>query len=99
MARSRPARTGGRCAGPGGRGKVIDMKALTMGIIGAVLCFCSIARGAEKNPDVTFHAGPNPLAKDAVTTDWPCVLGPSHNEVSAETHILGQFPSSGPKLV
>src|SRR4051794_35416071 len=55
--------------------------------------------GAEKNPDVTFHTPPAPLSKDATTSDWPWVLGPTHNEVSNETHILGQFPPTGPKLV
>jgi outer membrane protein assembly factor BamB len=49
--------------------------------------------------EAKYHADPAPLVRGAVTTDWPCLLGPDHNETSRETHILGQFPKSGPKLV
>jgi outer membrane protein assembly factor BamB len=49
--------------------------------------------------EAKYHADPSPLSKDAITSDWPCLLGPDHNETSRETHILGQFPQSGPKLV
>src|SRR6476660_9681288 len=68
-------------------------------IVGLLVCGVGGARGTEKNPDVTFHVAPAPLSKEAVTTEWPCVLGPSHNETSAETHILGKFSPSGPKVV
>jgi outer membrane protein assembly factor BamB len=47
----------------------------------------------------TFHAPPKPLAPGAVTSDWPCLLGPTHNEVCTETHLLHEFPAGGPKLV
>lgn len=53
----------------------------------------------EPNPDVTFHSPPAPLAGDAVTSDWPCLLGPTHNEVSPETRLIREFPKDGPKLV
>lgn len=49
--------------------------------------------------DVTFHAAPKPLPLGAVTQDWPCFLGPTHNMVSGETHLLKTFPPGGPKLV
>ena len=68
-------------------------------VVGFIVGGAGGAFGAEKNPNATFHVAPAPLSKDAVTTEWPCVLGPSHNETSAETHILGKFPASGPKLV
>jgi outer membrane protein assembly factor BamB len=35
---------------------------------------------------------PKPLAKDAVTSDWPSFLGPSHNGVSPETKLSRKFP-------
>jgi outer membrane protein assembly factor BamB len=35
---------------------------------------------------------PKPLAKDAVTSDWPSFLGPSHNAVSAETKLSRKLP-------
>src|SRR4051812_8469144 len=59
----------------------------------------SPAASPPKNPDATFHAAPKPLAKGAITQDWPCFLGPSHNLVSAETKLLKQFPKDGLKLV
>ena len=37
------------------------------------------------------HAKPKPLAKDAVTHDWPSFLGPSHNGVSTETRLSPRF--------
>lgn len=35
---------------------------------------------------------PRPLAKDAVTHDWPAFLGPTHNAVSTETRLSRQLP-------
>ena len=35
---------------------------------------------------------PKPLAKDAVTGDWPSFLGPTHNGVSAETKLSRNLP-------
>jgi len=51
------------------------------------------------HPALTFHAAPRPLPPAAVTQDWPCFLGLSHNAVSAETHLLADFPAAGPPLV
>src|SRR5579885_2550066 len=67
-----------------------------------LICLCVAAQPApagQRNPDVTFHSPPSPLAHSAVTTDWPCLLGPMHNEVSPETHLIDEFPKTGPKLV
>ena len=55
----------------------------------------AVARQAEPR----FHSAPNPLAAGAVTSDWPCLLGPNHNETSPEKHLLQRFPTEGPKLV
>jgi outer membrane protein assembly factor BamB len=38
------------------------------------------------------YGKPKPLAKDAVTTDWPAFLGPSHNAVSRETKLTRALP-------
>lgn len=57
------------------------------------------APAAQKNADTTFHAAPKPLDKSAVTEDWPCFLGPRHNEFSGETKLLQKFPPGGPALV
>jgi len=54
---------------------------------------------AQHNPDATYHAMPAALSKGAVASDWPCLLGPTHNEVSPETHLIKTFPKNGPKLV
>jgi outer membrane protein assembly factor BamB len=35
---------------------------------------------------------PGPLATDAVTSDWPYFLGPTHNAVSPETHLSRVLP-------
>ena len=35
---------------------------------------------------------PRPLARDAVTHDWPALLGPTHNAVSTETRLSRQLP-------
>jgi outer membrane protein assembly factor BamB len=67
--------------------------------IGIVILAWNAAGGAEKNPDVTFHSAPAPLVKDAITSDWPCVLGPTHNEVSPETRLIRTFPPAGPKVI
>ena len=36
--------------------------------------------------------GPKPLAKDAVVSDWPSFLGPSHNGFSPETRLSRKLP-------
>ena len=48
---------------------------------------------------VTVHALPKPLSSDAVTHDWTSFLGPTHNGVSTETHLLKQWPKEGPTLL
>lgn len=48
---------------------------------------------------LTFHAKPNPLSKEARTSDWPRVLGPNDDATSPETHLLHIFPKAGPTLV
>lgn len=51
------------------------------------------------NPLVTFHQAPKPLAEKAESGDWPAFLGPQHNSISKETHILQAFDNDGPALV
>lgn len=45
-----------------------------------------------------FHQAPKPLSKEAKTSDWPRVLGPSDNVTSPETHLLHEWPKGGPTL-
>ena len=62
----------------------------------------ALARADSPAPDdstAIFHAAPAPLPPGAITSDWPCLLGPTHNEVSPETHLLKQFPATGPAVV
>ena len=65
----------------------------------AVASTAGTAPAARPNADVTFHTAPRPLAKDAVTTDWPSFLGPTHNMFSAETKLRRDFPADGLKPV
>ena len=53
---------------------------------------------AEKE-NAIVHAAPKQLAQDAVNCDFPCLLGPTHNSVSPETHLLKTFPPGGPTLL
>ncbi|MBC8166136.1 MAG: PQQ-like beta-propeller repeat protein, partial [Bryobacteraceae bacterium] len=64
-----------------------------------VLALVCLALAAEPNPDVRFYVKPKPLAKGAVTQDWPSFLGPTHNGVSGETRLLQKWPAGGPTLV
>ena len=59
----------------------------------------SIVLAADPIPQATYHSAPAPLAPGAITSDWPCLLGPNHNQTSTETHLLKQLPPGGPKLV
>jgi outer membrane protein assembly factor BamB len=54
---------------------------------------------AKEHDDLKFHQAPKSLATGAATQDWPGFLGPTHNAVSAETHLLDKLPPSGPPLV
>lgn len=47
----------------------------------------------------TFHARATPLAKDAVTGDWPRFNGPNDDAKSSETKITSKWPESGPRLL
>jgi outer membrane protein assembly factor BamB len=55
--------------------------------------------GRKANADVTRGRKPGPIAKGAVTEDWPSFLGIRHNGTSAETRIRKNFPPAGPPLV
>ncbi|MDB6116889.1 MAG: PQQ-like protein [Verrucomicrobiaceae bacterium] len=46
-----------------------------------------------------FAAPPKALAADAKTSDWPRFLGPAEDGVSPETHLLHDWPESGPAKV
>jgi len=48
---------------------------------------------------VKVHASPKPLSSAAGTQDWNAFLGPSHNGVSTETHLIKRWGAHGPPLV
>ncbi len=54
---------------------------------------------AATQPELTFHAPPKPLHPEAVTEDWSDFLGPTHNAISHETHLLKSFDEGRPNLV
>lgn len=57
------------------------------------------AAKTRPHPGVTFHTAPAPQPSGAVTQDWPAFLGPRGEPVSAETRLLTEFGSEGPRLV
>lgn len=73
----------------------------------SLICFVSAwllraacAADAPQSFDrLTFHSPPKPLAKNAVTSDWPRVLGPNHDATSPEKPLLKTWPKDGPKKV
>lgn len=49
--------------------------------------------------ELTFHKAPKPLNSSAKTNDWKDFLGPTHNAISRETHLLESFGKDGPEIV
>jgi len=50
-------------------------------------------------PELTFYTPPKPLSPEAVTEDWMDFIGPTHNAISRETHLVQSFGDTGPSLV
>ncbi|MEE2886339.1 MAG: PQQ-binding-like beta-propeller repeat protein [Planctomycetota bacterium] len=50
-------------------------------------------------PGLRFAKPPKKLHAEAVTEDWPGFLGPRRNCHSGETHLLKNWPVSGPAVV
>jgi outer membrane protein assembly factor BamB len=46
----------------------------------------------ETPSEARVRRAPKPLARDAVTSDWPSFLGPTHNAVSSETKLSRTLP-------
>lgn len=69
--------------------------------LAALLCLIGPLHAQEAAPfdRLTFHAAPRPLTKDAMTADWPRVLGPRDDCSSPETRLLKAWPQSGPRPV
>lgn len=67
----------------------------------ALLVSASLADAGEPTgyPELAVHAKPKPLAADAITEDWPGLLGPRRDGTSRETKLLKTFPPGGPELV
>src|SRR5580765_334897 len=51
----------------------------------------ALAAGVTRG-QTRVHRKPKPLAKGAVTQDWPAFLGPSHNATSTETKLSRMLP-------
>jgi outer membrane protein assembly factor BamB len=47
---------------------------------------------AGASAQTRVHAKPKPLSKEAVTEEWPSLLGPAHNAVSTETRLSRALP-------
>lgn len=58
-----------------------------------------MAREPEAFERLTFHGEPSTLAAEAVTSDWPRLLGPSDDAHTPERPLLKAFPKGGPKKV
>ncbi len=58
-------------------------------LLGALLAG---AAGARASAQTRAHGKAKPLSKDAVTHDWPSLLGPTHNGVSTETRLSRALP-------
>jgi len=52
----------------------------------------SLIAARSVSGEARVHRKPKPLSKDAVTEDWPCFLGRSHQALSAETKLTRSFP-------
>jgi outer membrane protein assembly factor BamB len=69
-------------------------------LVSLLTCLFAVAHGAFAGETTAIvHAAPKPLAANTVTGDWPCLLGPTHNEVSPETNLLKELPAGGPTLL
>lgn len=51
------------------------------------------------DPELRFHAPPQPLADGATTEEWPHFLGPHHNATTGEMPLLARWPADGPQIV
>ncbi len=64
------------------------------------LCLFAASAFAQEDFDrLTFRAAPKPLSPEAKTQDWPRFLGPNDNATTGETHLLSEWPETGPTLL
>lgn len=59
----------------------------------------SLCSAQEAFDRLTFHVAPKPLSKNAKTSDWPRVLGPTDDATSPETHLSKMWAAGEPKIV
>jgi outer membrane protein assembly factor BamB len=68
-----------------------------------ILLLFLVANLATAEPEaferLIYHAPPKPLSPEATTENWPRFLGPRHDLHSKETHLLKNWPATGPKMV
>lgn len=68
-------------------------------ILFLLLLALHICPAQESFDRLTSHAAPKPLSASAKTSDWPRVLGPTHDAISPETHLLKSWPQAGLKTL
>ena len=54
---------------------------------------------AVETAELTMHASPRALDDSAITSDWPCFLGPTHDGHSVETNLRTDFDADPPTLL
>lgn len=59
----------------------------------------NVCSAQEAFDRLTFFTAPKPLAKDAKTSDWPRLLGPTNDAHSPETPLLKTWAQAEPKPV
>jgi len=64
-----------------------------------LLIMTSLLTAQEAFDRLTFHAAPKPLSKDAKTSDWARVLGPTDDAISPETHLSKKWAAGEPQAV
>ncbi len=68
-------------------------------VAACLLAVCGHAAELQPTDRTKSFGPPKALAKEAVTADWPRLLGPSDNATSPETHLLRDLPKTGPRMV
>ena len=73
--------------------------AMKVRILSSFLAILSNLAVSGETQEAKFIRAPKPLLPEAVTTDWPNLLGPGHAPISPETHLLHNWPSNGLQTV
>jgi outer membrane protein assembly factor BamB len=72
---------------------------ILVAVLVCTVLVATAARRAHADERLSFHVPAKPLSADAVTSDWPAFLGPTHDGHCPETHLLKTWPDTGPTLI